>query len=185
MLESVSTVELSSGQDLLVLPPDGSGMDWCCLYTRPRHEKSLARVCDRQGIPYYLPLKRCVKHYRSGKKVRWLPLFGGYLFCCANPEQKYQLRREETLLSLLEVYEQEKLLEELREINKALAVSAELETVPYLAKGKKVRITSGPFRGITGTILDVSNRFRVMLNVTLINRSVTLEVDAGDVELVP
>ena len=38
------------------------GYRWQCLYTRPRHEKSLARVCERDGVRHYLPLVKTVRH---------------------------------------------------------------------------------------------------------------------------
>ena len=170
--------------DLLIMPPEGSGQAWYCVYTRPRHEKSLATVWECQGVRHYLPLKKAIRRYKSGKKVRWLPLFPGYLFCCADLEQKYLLSRGENLLSMLEVHNQEELLRELPEIRKALAVSAEVEALPYLAKGKRVRITRGPFRGIHGIVEEVKKRFRVLLNATFLRRSVPLEVDAGDVQVV-
>ncbi len=172
----------AGGPDPLVAPPAGAGRAWCCLYTRPRHEKSLGRTCAREGIRYYLPLRRAVRRYRSGRKVRWLPLFPGYLFCCPSTWEKARLRGEQNLLNVLDVQDQEELLRELREVRRALSVSADLETAPYLARGKKVRVARGPFRGRTGVVEELKSRFRVMLNVTLIGRSVPLEVDAADLE---
>jgi len=171
-------------EETLTIPPERSDKVWYCLYTRPRHEKSLARACARGGIQHYLPLRRATRRYKSGRKVRWLPLFPGYLFCCADPEQKYQLSRRTNLLSVLTVHPQERLLEELREIRKALALSADVETLPYLAEGKRVRVAHGPFRGIEGIIEEVKRGFRVLLNATFVRRSVALEVDAADVEMV-
>ena len=173
----------STGEDVLVLPPPESDLAWCCLYTRPRHEKCLARTCRAEGIIYHLPLRRVIRHYRSRKEERWLPFFPGYLFCCPNPLQRHEIRGEENLLSVLDVYDQEKLLGQLREIRKALSVSDDLETVPYLAAGKRVRIARGPFRGIEGIVKETTKRhLRVLLNVTLLNAAARLEVDAGDVE---
>jgi len=105
------------------------------------------------------------------------------VFCCPDGEQRYCLGGADNLLSIIDVCDQEHLLRELREIRKALDVSAELETVPRLGRGKRVRITAGPFRGIAGTVWQVRSHFRVLLNATMIGRSVPLEVDAGAVEL--
>ncbi len=180
------SVEPTDGTDaadeLLVVPPQGSDVQWWCLYTRPRHEKSLARLCEQEKIPCYLPLKLSVHHYHSGRKERWLPLFSGYLFCRADPEQGYRLSREENLLSLLHVYNPEGLVEELRQIAKALSVSRELDTLPYLKVGQRVQVKAGPFRGIVGVIARVRRGFRVFLNVEFIGRSVPLEVDGRQVE---
>ena len=85
MADGSSDLQVDSSDDLLIVPPPESGLAWCCLYTRPRHEKSMAALCEQRGIGHYLPLRRVVRRYRSGKKERWLPLFPGYLFCCADP----------------------------------------------------------------------------------------------------
>ena len=180
---SKAVVETTWADSLPVMPPQNSADRWCCLYTRPRHEKSLARVCRTKGIPCYLPLRKAIRNYRSGRKERLLPLFPGYLFCCADTEQRYVLARQDNLLSVLDIYDQQKLLDELREVHRALSAWQELETVPYLKAGQRVQITAGPFRGITGAVSAVRRRFRVFLNVQFINQSVPLKVDARSLEM--
>ena len=177
----------SADEDLLTLSYNlqQEGYRWQCLYTRPRHEKSLARTCERHGVRQYLPLVKTARHYGNRTRESWLPLFPGYLFCCANPAQSYDLSKEDNLLSTFAVYDQEKLLMELREVHKALAASARSRKAPYLAEGRRVRITQGPFRDIVGVVLESRKHCRVLLNVTLIRQSVLLEVDAENLELVP
>ena len=80
------------------------------------------------------------------------------------------------------VVHEERFVREIREIHKALAASDMLETVPRLAVGKRVQIVAGPFRGIEGVVAELKHGLRVMLNATLIRRSVPLDVDARDVE---
>ena len=168
--------------DVLIMPPECSGQTWYCLYTRPRHEKSMARACQELDVPHYLPLVRRVREYKSGRKERWLPLFRGYLFCRANEHQAYELNSEKNLLSLLEVRQPQTFLEDLREVRKALTASQELQTVPYVKEGQRVKVTGGPFKGVEGVVEEVQSGYRVFLNVGFIRRSVPLEVDAGQVE---
>ncbi len=174
--------EGESPEELLPLADNGTEREWCCIYTRPRHEKALARVCREHGVKVYLPLVRRVREYKSGNKERWLPLFPGYLFCLADPMDRAEISREKNLLSLLEVTDQEKLVMELREVAKALQVSRELETVSYLKEGQKVEIKSGAFRGVVGVVEEVGSGFDVYLNVHMVGRAVPLEIDARNVE---
>ncbi len=170
-------------EDLLRVPPQHSDLRWCCLYTRPRHEKSVAMQCYCQEVGCYLPLRRVIHRYKSGKKTYWLPLFTGYVFCVPSPEKRIDLSRDERVLSLIEVADQKHFLGELLQIYRGLEVSAELKTVPYLAKGRRVEIVRGPFKGIKGVVERAKSGFRVMLIATIMNSSVPLEVDAGDVEV--
>ncbi len=169
-------------EDLFCSPPEGSEMRWCCLYTRPRHEKSVALTCRRLGVDLYLPLRRVVHRYKSGKKIRWLPLFPGYVFCRPATDERIELSRAERVLSVINVDDQGRLSDELLQIFRGLQVSAELDTVPYLASGQRVEIVRGPFKGIRGVVERVKGRFRVMLIATMMDRSVPLEVDTSDVE---
>ena len=153
-----------------------------CLYTRPRHEKSIARICEDQGIGYYLPLRTVTRRYASGAKVRQLPLFSGYLFAFAAPDHEWLLRRQKNLLGYIAVHDPARLLAELGEVHRALCRAAELQTLPYLVAGKSVEIKRGPFRGVTGVIAEVHKHFRVVLNVSFIGQAVLLEVNAEDVE---
>ncbi len=169
-------------KDLLRVEPASSGLRWCCLYTRPRHEKSAALTCKRLDIELYLPLRRVTRRYKSGKKIRWIPLFPGYVFCLPSTDQRIELSRVERVLSIIDVVDQDRFVDELRQICRGLQVSAELDTVPYLASGQQVEIARGPFKGVRGVVENIKGRFRVMLIATMINRSVPIEVDMDDVE---
>ncbi len=171
-----------TGENLLRVPHPCCESQWCCLYTRPRHEKKVARACERLDVGVYLPLRRVTRRYSSGKKVYWLPLFPGYVFCRPTPGKRVELSGNERVLTVIDVPDQERFVDELRQIYRALKVSAELDTVPYLAAGREVEIVRGPFKGIKGVIEQTKGRFRLMLIATMMNRSVPLEVDIGDVE---
>ena len=160
----------------------GSELQWCCLYTRPRHEKIVAKTCLDLETGCYLPLRRVTHHYKSGRKSYWLPLFSGYVFCCPNHDQRIELSRSERVLTVLDVKDQDQFVDELRQIYRGLQVSAELEALPYLAVGQHVEIVRGPFKGIRGVVERVKGGMRVMLTATMMNRSIPLEVDVGDVE---
>jgi transcription antitermination factor NusG len=193
----MSTSKKFSRVDLQVASPEEEGdfklfsevgmnseNQWFCLYTRPRHEKSVARVCRELEVNHYLPLTRKVHHYKSGRKERWLPLFPGYLFCKADSRKYHELASQKNVLSIIDVVNPNCLHSQLSEIYRALQVSRELETIPYLQEGDKVRITEGPFKGIVGVITEKGTGFRVWLNVNLLNRSVPLEADARTLDAV-
>ncbi len=53
---------------------------------------------------------------------------------------------------------------------------------PYLQKGRRVRIRSGPMAGVEGILARRKDKLRVVLSVDLIIRSVAAEVDEADIE---
>jgi hypothetical protein len=70
-------------------------------------------------------------------------------------------------------------------VDSALSVDPHLGAHPALARGQKVRIIAGPFRGIEGVVQSTPKQTRVVLNVEMIGQSIALEVDADQIELIP
>jgi hypothetical protein len=50
---------------------------------------------------------------------------------------------------------------------------------PFLKVGEKVRIESGPLRGLEGVLVEFKGNRRLILSVTLLQRSVAVEMDAA------
>jgi transcription antitermination factor NusG len=59
-----------------------------------------------------------------------------------------------------------------------------VEPHPYLKVGERVRIKSGPMSGIEGILTRKKNGLRFVLTLEVIMRSVVVEVDVNDIEVV-
>jgi len=55
------------------------------------------------------------------------------------------------------------------------------EPHPFLTVGRRVRITGGPFAGLEGVLRRKRNSLRAVVSLSLIQRSVALDVDVADV----
>ncbi len=53
---------------------------------------------------------------------------------------------------------------------------------PFLAVGDRVRIDSGPLRGLDGIVVKLKENHRLVVSVTLLRRSVAVEIDSALVE---
>jgi len=181
--DDINVSESVGLESLLSQPISDEHRQWCCLYTRPRHEKSIARVCLNEGVDFYLPLVKRVKRYKSGRKVRWLPLFTGYVFCYADEISQHNILSQENLLGLLKVPDEICLVSELREIYHALKVTKELSALDDVKEGQEAEIIAGPFKGIKGIVTEIKNTREVFLNIHFIGRSTPVEVRREDIEL--
>ena len=164
------------------LLPAAPGAAWYCLHTRSRHEKKVAARCAGWNIPHFLPLRKSVRRHNGRDYVFEVPLFGGYLFCSATPDQKRLLLGTRHLARAIAVHDEEGLLDDLRQIAAAMERGAPLVPHPCLKRGARVRIVGGAFKGIEGIVSERRKRFRVVLNVRMLHQAVALEVDSGDVE---
>ena len=61
------------------------------------------------------------------------------------------------------------------------AVGSGLDVRPhvYLATGQRVRIESGPFEGVEGLIVEIRQRHRLVLAISLLQRAMSVEIDSA------
>lgn len=71
---------------------------------------------------------------------------------------------------------------EIESLSRGLARGVRAEPHPYLKVGHRVRVRSGPMAGAQGVLIRRKDKFRVVLSIDLIMRSVAVEVDEADVE---
>jgi transcription antitermination factor NusG len=58
------------------------------------------------------------------------------------------------------------------------------EPCPYLRVGRKVRVVRGPMAGTEGILSRKKDKYRVVISVEVLMRSVALEIDGTDLEAV-
>ena len=93
--------------------------NWYAVYTKPRHEKKVAKSCVDYNISYYLPLQDSVRYYQNRVITFKKPLFLSYIFCHCSYDQKIQLYRTGLLCAFIEAPDQEQVLRELKQIHDA------------------------------------------------------------------
>jgi transcription antitermination factor NusG len=153
---------------------------WCALHTRARHEKKVAAACQRLELPSYLPLM--IHRTFSGGKVNTfhLPMFSGYVFAALAPGDLATLKRTNSVAQRIEAPDQPALLADLRNVARVEAAQLEIQTAATLRRGQRVMVVSGPFAGVTGTVLRYKNRTRLQIAVGAIQRAIILDVSRDD-----
>jgi len=157
---------------------------WFVLRTKSRQEKILANELRSRGIDSFLPLVTCTKYYGGRKASVELPVFPGYLFLRGDVDQAYDADRTRRVAQIIKVNDQTRLDRELRNIHLALAGGAPLDPFPYLRAGVSVEVREGPFRGLRGVIEPGGRRDRLILQVEILGRAVSLEIDASLLDVV-
>ncbi len=169
-----------------IAPPIDPGASWYALYTAPRHEKFVADQIDRQGIACFLPLYRSVRRWKDRRKELAMVLFPGYVFVRMALQNRVRVLQLPGAVRLVGFNGQPAALppEEIEDLRTRLSGSTNIEPHPYLSAGRRVRVRSGPLRGLEGIIVRTKERCRIVLTIHLIMRSVAVEVDEGDVEFI-
>jgi transcription antitermination factor NusG len=72
--------------------------------------------------------------------------------------------------------------EEVNSVKTLLKSGLKYDPYPYLNSQTKVIVVNGPLQGITGKIMARLGKYKLLISVELIKRSISVEIDVKDVE---
>lgn len=152
--------------------------NWWVARVKPRHEKALARDLSRLKVGYYLPMmtKRTIRRDNGKPRKSVICLFPGYISLTGYQEKRNEIHRTGRIFKVIQVIDQDRFVEELESVRKALDYAKEVQLHPRLAVGQLVMIVSGPLQGIQGVVADRGRSRKVYLNVEMFNKAVTVTV---------
>lgn len=157
---------------------------WFVAHTRPRCEKKLFAHCQREGVAATLPCYQSVHKYRGKSVLFEKPLFPGYVFLQLAPTRVTAIQQHDQVANLLVVHDQMVLERQLREIMQALNAGMEVRLAPAIGEGMRVRIRSGPLRGVEGWVEQRHGMDTVLLRLDFINQAAAVRCGADMLELV-
>jgi transcription antitermination factor NusG len=154
-------------------------MAWFALQVWSRREPSVAAQLLEQGYECFLPLYKSVRRWSDRMKEVEQPLFPGYLF------SRFDYQNCRSLLMTPGVHQvlgngrspipvEER---ELQSIRQALGSGLPNQPWPYLQVGERVRVNYGSLNNLEGILIHFKGSHRVVLSVTLLQRSVAMEID--------
>lgn len=156
---------------------------WHALFVLSRHEKAISEQLTNSRIETFLPLYRARHRWGRHEARLSLPLFPNYLFVhCSARERLFVLGLAATVRIVTFQGQPATLLAEEIETLKRLTATQNPEPHPYveIAEGKKIRVRTGPLRGLEGTIVRSKGSQRVVVSMHSITRSIVFEVPIGD-----
>ncbi len=155
---------------------------WWAVYTKARQEKALARDLFAQQIPFYLPLVPRSSLSRGRRIESQLPLFKSYLFIFVREEERVETLRTNRVSRLIPVESPARLRRELWQVQQLIARKAPIVVEARPAPGRRVRVKSGAFMGIEGVVEQQRSGYRLIVEVSFLQQSVSVELDDGQIE---
>ena len=160
-----------------------SGQQWFVVRVKPRHEKAVGFALRAKQYEEFLPLYRSKRRWADRLKDLELPLFPGYIFCRFNQLLRVPILNTPGVIDIVRTGAALAPVEQ-HEMD-ALHVMMEqrlcVQPWEYVNRGQTVTIQEGPLRGLSGIILDFKRSMRLVLSVSLLQRSVLVEVDRDHV----
>ena len=139
---------------------------------------------EGQRIDCFLPLYKSIRRWKDRRKQLDLPLFPGYIFVHIALRDRLQVLQLPGVVQLVSFSGKPAALPdaEIEALRNGLARNLRAEPHPYLTVGRRVRVRSGSVAGLEGILVRRKQKFRVVLSIELIQRSVAIEVDEADIE---
>jgi transcription antitermination factor NusG len=139
----------------------------------------------QRGVTYFLPLYCSSRAWRNGLKVDLaLPLFPGYIFVRIQRTERVRVLEVPGVMFIVGGTGGEMAALPKDEIE-ALRLGLHLRQVEphsFLKVGQRVRIRSGSLVGLEGIVERKKSSLRVVLAMDLILQSISVEVDAEELE---
>ncbi|MFG0335806.1 MAG: transcription termination/antitermination protein NusG [Maioricimonas sp. JB049] len=159
------------------------GANWWAVYTMSRREKELMRKLAVHSVPFYCPIVRKRSRSPQGRvRTSFLPLFPNYVFMCATEEQRVQAFSTNCISRCLPVPDATGLVHDLAQIEQILSSDRAVTPESHLIAGTRVRIRTGTFAGVEGTVFQRRNESRLLISVDFLQAGASLEISDFDVE---
>jgi transcription antitermination factor NusG len=132
-----------------------------------------------KGIESFLPSIRSRRKWSDRVKEIEQPLFPGYVFARFDARNRLPVLTTPAVVDVVGFGQRYVPVSEteLHAIRLVLESKAKCEPSPFLRVGQQVVIESGPLAGVEGLLVEIKNTRRLVVSVSLLQRSVKVELD--------
>ena len=159
---------------------------WYAVVLRSRFERKTHASLVEVGIESFLPLIEELHTWSDRKKIVQEPLFRGYLFVKTDMRHKVEVLEKPGVVRFVEFGAKPVPIPEhqIEWIRLALREPRQVAREPYFGAGDRVRVIAGPLAGLEGIILQTRGHCRLVISLSAIAQSFSVEVTEECVEKV-
>jgi transcription antitermination factor NusG len=156
---------------------------WYAVRVKSNCEQVVSNQLHGAGLEQYLPSYRSQRRWSDRLKEIDVPLFPGYVFARFNLGDRIPLLRLSGVVGIVGFGRQPAPIpeEEISAVRRMLSCSSDCLPWPFLRAGELVQIQHGPLAGLQGIFVQTKGRYRLVVSVDLLQRSVGVEVDRDSV----
>lgn len=152
---------------------------WFAILVRTGREKNATLLLENAGYECFLPFSRGTRRWSDRTKLIEVPLFPGYLFCRMNPHNRLTVLMTPGVIQIVGVGKTPIPVEEeeIDAIQRVQRSGLSAMPWPHMQVGNDAQILEGPLRGLTGIVVKIKSGVKLVLSVSLLQRSVAVEVE--------
>ena len=154
------------------------------LYASAASQNIVTAILEGKGYESFLPLYQSRRAWSDRIKELQLPLFPGYVFCRFDVQRRLPILTTPGVVGVVGVGKRPVPIDEagIGAIRAAVQSGLQTRPWPFLQIGQEVSVKDGPLSGLKGILLNFKGQHRLVLSVTLLQRSVAIEVDGAWVD---
>jgi transcription antitermination factor NusG len=159
--------------------PTLTDIAWYAVRVRSNFEQVTATALRSRGVEEFLPVTRARRRWSDRTKYIDQPLFPGYVFCRFIPAYRTPVLDSPGVINIVGFGSRLAPIpeEEIQAVRAMVSSTLPVFPHPFLKAGQKIRLKYGPLAGADGIVVEVRKQFRLVASLSLLQRSVSVEID--------
>jgi transcription antitermination factor NusG len=151
---------------------------WYALYVRSRHERVVELALQCKGYSAFSPAYSVARKRANRTEQVPTPLFPGYVFCQFDVQRRLPILTTAGVVFVVSVGTAPEPVHapEIASLRAVVAAGGSLRPWPFLKAGQHIRVEAGPLSGVEGKLLQVKGETCLIVSITLLQRSVAVEL---------
>jgi transcription elongation factor/antiterminator RfaH len=152
---------------------------WFAAYVRSRHETRVSEHLEARSVEFFLPQEKSERQWSDRRIVVMKPLFPNYIFVRIAAGDRMRVLEVPGVVHLVGRVGQPEAMEdaEIEQLRRAAQECMKPQRHPLIAIGERVMVTRGPLEGAQGLLVREKGRTRVVLELEMIGKAMSVEVD--------
>ncbi|MGH9695024.1 MAG: transcription termination/antitermination protein NusG [Bryobacteraceae bacterium] len=154
-------------------------LPWYAIQVKTSCEQRVRVHLEQRCYSVFLPTQRVRRRWSDRIKIVDAPLFPGYVFCQFDNHCPAKVITTPGVLNIVGLGRQPAAIanEEIAALQRLVRANIDAEPWPYFAVGQMVLVSAGPLAGVEGRVVNMANAWRLVISVTLLQRSVAVAVN--------
>jgi transcription antitermination factor NusG len=152
---------------------------WFALRVKSNFERTAALHLRQRGYTEFLPMYESRTRWSDRVKSAERPLFPGYVFCSFDPQRRLPVLSSPGILHVVGIGKEPIPIDdhELEAVKLTLRSGLLVKPWPFLQVGERVVVERGPLAGVEGLVAQFKGAYRLVVSITLLQRSIAAEID--------
>ena len=158
----------------------GGALPWFAVRVRARFEATAKQMLQGKELETFFPSYQSRSYRTDRVKMVERALFPGYVFCRFDPNNWLPVMKTPGVLEVVSFGGKPAEVDhdEVEALRMLMRSSVPLFPHAFLRVGQRVSIERGPLAGLDGILERFDNNCRIVVSVSLLQRSVAAQIDA-------